>query len=50
MPDEYKDFDREDCPFCHGSGERVAYDDEDDREDSTDTKCPDCGGTGWLPL
>ena len=48
MSDEYRDFDREDCPSCGGTG--VLERDEDDQDYPEDDECPDCEGTGWLPL
>jgi len=50
MSDEYRDFDREDCPFCDGTGCQDIDPDADDAIDDGDEECPDCEGTGWLPL
>lgn len=49
MSDEYRDFDREECPFCDGTGFGDLDEDEDILDDG-DGECPDCEGTGWLPL
>lgn len=58
MPDEYKDFDRQTCPFCHGDGGvcrncgETGCSCEDEYAGEGDMcgemECPECEGTGWV--
>ncbi|TXH14482.1 MAG: hypothetical protein E6R03_09145 [Hyphomicrobiaceae bacterium] len=59
MPDEYKDFDRQTCPFCNGFGRVCSncgelacscgyFDSDVEDEEFSPMDCPTCDGTGWV--